>query len=379
VERAPLAEQLGLPAGEFSYVLEDWQQRLCVQESYGEAVDSLARLLGVAPSERAAEQMTQRLAGDAEEFRLNQAPPPEAEEGEILVATADGKGVPMRRPLEQRVRSSHPRRGKSEKANKKQMAYVGAVYSIDRYVRSADDVVDEVCRKQRAIDRPQPKHKQVWAEMTRTHEGEEVTGRERTFVEMAIACDQRDPDRGKTLVCLMDGEKALWQVAGEWLPRAIGILDLFHVLERLWLAAYCFHAERSSEAADFVSHYLRMLLEGKVGYVMGGLRRLSGQHALTGAKRRTLSAVITYYENNRNHMRYDEYLSAGYPIGSGVAEGACRHLVKDRMERTGMRWTVSGAQALLDLRAIHINRQWDQYMTYHIEAEQDRLYGYTAA
>jgi len=241
VEYAPLDQRLGLPASEFSYVLEDWQQRLCVQESYGEAVTSLATLLGVAPSERAAEQMTQRLAMDAEAFQVQQAPPPGKEEGEILVATADGKGVPMRRPLEERLRSSHPRRGKGEKANKKQMAYVGAVYSIDRFVRSADDVVDEVCRHERAADRPQPQHKQVWAEMTRTREGNVTMGRERVFVEMAVACHERDPNRRKTLVCLMDGEKALWEVAGEWLPRAIGILDLFHVLERLWLAAYCFH------------------------------------------------------------------------------------------------------------------------------------------
>ena len=379
IEHAPLDKQLGLPASDFSYVLEDWQQRLCVQESYGEAVASLKRLLGVAPSERAAEQMTRRLATDAEMFQLHQAPPPGKAEGEILVATADAKGVPMRRPLEERIHSSHPRRGKGEKANKKQMAYVGAVYSIDRFVRSAEDVVDEVCRHERASDRPQPQHKQVWAEMTRAAEGEVATGRERAFVEMAVACHARDLDHCKTLVCLMDGEKALWEMAGEWLPRAIGILDLFHVLERLWLAAYCFHPERSSAAAEFVSHRLRMLLEGNVGYVIGGLRRLRDQHALTGEKRKTLNAVITYYENNRQHMRYDKYLSAGYPIGSGVAEGACRHLVKDRMERTGMRWTVTGAQPMLHLRAIHINGLWDKYMNYHIDAEQSRLYGKIAA
>lgn len=379
IEYAPLDEQLGLPAGEFSYVLEDWLQRLCVQDSYGEAVKSLRTLLGVAPSERAAEQMTQRLATNAEAFQLNQAPPPGIEEGEILVATADGKGVPMRRPLEERIRSSHPRRGKGEKANKKQMAYVGAVYSVDPFIRSAEDIVDEICRHERAADRPQPQHKQVWAEMTRTGEGEVGTGRERVFVEMAVACHNRDPDRRKTLVCLMDGERALWEMAREWLPRAVGILDLFHVLERLWQAAYCFHAERSPEAAEFVSHYLRMLLQGKVGYVIGGLRRLRDKHSLSGAKRRTLNAVITYYENNRQHMRYDQYLSAGYPIGSGVAEGACRHLVKDRMERTGMRWTVAGAQAMLHLRAIYINGHWDKYMSHHIEAEQSTAYGHTAA
>lgn len=379
IEQAPLDERLGLPAGEFSYVLEDWLQRLCVKESFGEAVSSLRTILGLAPSERAAEQMNQRMSQHVEVFRLQQAPPPGKEEGEILVVTADGKGVPMRRPLPERVRGSHPRRGKGEKANKKQMAYVGAVYSIDRFRRTADDVVDDVCRQQRASKRPQPQHKQVWAEMTRAVEGSGCTGRERTFVEMAIACEARDPQHRKKLVCLMDGERALWEMAGEWLSRGVGILDLFHVLERLWQAAYCFHAERSSEAEAFVAHRLRMLLEGKVGYVIGGLKRLRDEHDLKGAKRKTLNAAIQYYENNRDHMKYDEYLAAGYPIGSGVAEGACRHLVKDRLEGTGMRWTVSGAQAMLHLRAIHLNGCWNEYVNYRIETEQTRLYRRSAA
>jgi hypothetical protein len=215
--------------------------------------------------------------------------------------------------------------------------------------------------------------------MTRAVEGESCTGRERTFAELAIACHQRDPKHNRMLVCLMDGERALWDVAREWLPRAVGVLDLFHVLERLWQAAYCFHAERGSEAEAFVTNRLRMLLQGKVGYVIGGLKRLRNEHDLQGEKRKTLNAAITYYENNRDHMKYDEYLAAGYPIGSGVAEGACRQLVKDRLECTGMRWTVNGAQAMLHLRAIHLNDCWDDFVNYRIEAEQTRLYRRSAA
>jgi len=177
----------------------------------------------------------------------------------------------------------------------------------------------------------------------------------------------------------LDGERALWDMAGEWLPQAVGVLDLFHVLERLWIAAYCFHTEGSAEAATFVSHRLTMLLEGKVGFVIGGLRRLRDRHRLTGEKLRRINAAIMYYKNNREHMRYDEYFVAGYPIGSGVAEGACRHLVKDRMEGTGMRWTVPGAQAMLHLRAVYSNGRWDEFIEYHVETEQDRLYGKTAA
>jgi hypothetical protein len=376
IARVPLDERLGLPAGEFSYVLEDWLERLCVKESFHEAVGDLRQLLGVAPSERAAEQISQRLAEHAEAFGIQHDPPPAEEEAELLVATADGKGVPMRRPLAERVRSG-PRRGKGEKANKKQMAYVGAVYTVDRFRRTADDVIDELARKECATQRPSPQHKQVWAEMTRVLEGESCSGRQRLFIEMAVAAQQRDPQRRKTLVCLMDGEAALWSVAREWLPRAVGILDLFHVLERLWQAAHCLHPEKSRLAEQFVTHRLRMLLQGKVGYVIGGLKRL--RDGLHGQKRRTMTTVLGYYENNRQHMRYDQYLAAGYPIGSGVAEGACRHVVKDRMEQTGMRWTVPGAQAMLDLRAIYLNDRWNDYLNYHIETEQTALYGKHAA
>lgn len=378
VERAPLDETLGMPAGEFSYVLEDWLQRLCVKDSFHEACQSLRMLLGLSPSERAAEVMSQRMAAQVETFRAQAASPPPREEGPILVATADGKGVPMRRPIEERVRTA-PRRGKGEKANKKQMAYVGAVYSIDPFERTADDVVQELDRRQRATDRPVPQHKHVWAEMTTLAEGEVCTGRERLFVEMAVAAHERDPTHRKPLVCLMDGEAGLWEMQRQWLPRALGILDLFHVLERLWQAAHCFHPEKSPQAEQFVTRRLRQLLEGKVQGVIGGLRRLVKKHDLRGQQRRTIQAVIRYYSNNRRHMRYDEYLAAGYPIGSGVAEGACRHLVKDRLELTGMRWTINGAQAMLHLRAIYLNGNWNAYMNYYIHTEQATLYRQAAA
>ena len=378
IEAAPLDAKLSLPAGEFSYVLEDWQQRLCVKESFHEGVTSLRTLLGVAPSERAAEQMNQRMAQSAASFHLHRGTPPPQEEGEVLVATADGKGVPMRRPLLQRVRSG-PRRGKGEKANQKQMAYVGAVYSIDRYRRTADDVLDEVQRRERRQDRPVPQHKRVWAEMTRVEEGKSCSGRVQLFAELAVACYERDPQQRKTLVCLLDGEAALWTMQGQWLGGSVGVLDIFHVLERLWLVAHCLHPEKSLAAEAYVTHHLRMLLEGKVGYVIGNFKRLINEVQVCGSQRKTVQAVITYYENNREHMHYDEYLAAGYPIGSGVAEGACRHLVKDRLEQTGMRWTVNGAQAMLHTRAVYLNGQWDDLVEYHIQAEQTALYWRSAA
>jgi hypothetical protein len=378
IEYVPLDERLGLPAGDFSYVLEDWVQRFCVKESFEEAGGSLEAVLGLRVGVRTLEHMNRHMAEFAEPFRESQPVPPRDEEGAILVVTADGKGVPMRRDLEERTRGQK-RRSKGQKANQKQMAYVGAVYSIDPFVRSADDVLDELRRKKRRADRPVPRHKRVWAEMTHMYEGEECNGKVLLFADLAQEVSRRAAE-GMPLACLMDGEKALWEMVDEMLItqaglKIVGILDIFHVLERLWAVAHCVHAEGSKEAEEFVEHRLRMLLEGKVGHVIGGLRQMLSKRRLSAAARRTISGAIRYYENNRSHMHYDTYLRAGYPIGSGVAEGACRHVVKDRMEGTGMRWVVEGAQAMLHLRTTYLNQEWDEFVAFRIQAEQSQLYG----
>jgi hypothetical protein len=378
IERLPVDEQLGLPEGEFSYVLQDWLQRFTLKESFDEAGDSLDTLLGLRPSNRSAEHMNQHLAEHAEEFRAAQGPPDPQQEAELLVYANDCKGVPMRRPVEERVRRG-PRRGKGEKANQKQMACVGAAYSVDRYVRTADDILDEVFRDERAVDRPRPQNKRLWAEMTQVREGETYNGKTRVFAQQALDLHARDPAKKKTVTCLMDGEKALRTEQHSWLPRAIGVLDIWHVMERLWAVAYCFYAEQSPAAERFVEERLRALLEGKVGYVIGHFRRLLQHPQLSAEKRRTIRSAITYFDNNRPYMKYDEYLAAGYPIGSGMAEGACRHVVKDRMEMTGMRWTLKGAQSMLHLRAIYLNGDWEDYLDSYIQTEQSRLYRQTAA
>jgi hypothetical protein len=255
------------------------------------------------------------------------------------------------------------------------MSYVGAIYSLARFSRTAEDVIDEVRRRKRAKERPEPQHKHVWAQMTQFAEGEPLPAAPMLFVDMAIECYLRNPMHEKRLICVMDGERQLWKLMEEWFPRAIGILDLFHALERLWDVAHCLYAQGSPEAGEFVTHHLRMLLQGKVSYVLRNFRQLPKTHDLKGAKKKTVLSAITYYENNQEHMRYDEYLAAGYPIASGVAEGACKHLVKDRMERAGMRWELEGAQAMLSLRAIYLNDLWDQFIAYRIATEQARLYG----
>jgi hypothetical protein len=379
IERVPLDERLGLPEGDFSYVLEDWGQRLGLKGSFAEAGQSLEMLLGLRVGVRALEQMNRVVAGHAPSFQDSLEPPPAEEEGPLMVVTADGKGVPMRRPEEDGPRPHH-RRTKGEKANKKQMACVGAVYTIEPFVRKAEDIIDEVLREEKAKQRPEPQHKHVWAEMTRQVEGQPpVTAKEGLFCRLTDELTARNLGHDRSVICLMDGERALWDAQAVYFPEAVGILDLFHVLERLWAVAHCFHKEGSDEAKGFVEQRLRDLLQGRVEYVIGGLRRRLRAETLSGQRRKVVRSALEYLGNNKAHMRYDEYLAAGYPIGSGVAEGACRHLVKDRMEQTGMRWTVEGAQAMLHVRVLYLNDQWEEFHEHRVEREQARLYKRPAA
>jgi hypothetical protein len=216
------------------------------------------------------------------------------------------------------------RRAKGEKANKKQMAAVGAVYTIDPFARTADDVIEEVMRKEARQRRPSPQNKRVRAEL--------LVGKVALFLWLAQETIRRNPQGSKPVIFLSDGERALQDRQSEYLPEnTIRILDLFHVLERLWKVAWCLFDERTQkrQAHQWVEERLRRLLEGKVASVIRGIRYQATQHGLRGQRSKTVKDATDYFERNRDRMKYHEYLAAGYPIGSGVVEGACRHLVKD--------------------------------------------------
>jgi hypothetical protein len=379
IELVPLDQRLGLPEGEFSYVLEDGGQRFCLKGSFAEAGRSLEMLLGLRLGSRTLEQMNRVVAGYAPAFRDALEPPPAEEAGPLLVVTADGKGVPMRRPPREGPRPHH-RLAQGEKRNKKQMACVGAVSSIEPFVRSADDIRDEGLRDERSKDRPRPQHQHVWAEMTREVEGQPpITAKEGLFCRLSDELTSRNLGHDRPVICLRDGERALWKAQRVYFSEAVGILDLFHVMERLWAVAPCFPKEGSEEAERFVEGRLRDLLEGRVGSVIEGISRRSIEEKLRGNRRKMVRSALEYLENNRGHRKYDEYLAADSPIGSGVAEGTCRHLMKDRMEQTGMGWTISGAQAMHHVRALYLNDEWEEYLEFRVEQEQTRLYGRLAA
>ncbi len=378
IEFVSLDARLELPESEFSYVLQDWAGTHYVEEAFDRSAETLGKILGFSLSVDSLERMSRKMAESVAGFRKSLPKPPTEEEGRILVATADGKGVPMRRPADQRPVGA--RRKKGEKANKKQMATLGCVYTVDPKHRTADDVAEALFRE-RLVRRPKQtvepvaQHKRVWSSLTYEEGDVYVDAETEVFTWMASEVDARRR-KGQPMVCLMDGQRSLWTSCAAYLPsdNLVEILDLLHAVEYLWKAAYLFHEEGSDEASKFVRKRLLRLLRGEVGYVIGGLRQMGTKRELPRKEQEKLDRICNYLDGNRHRMRYDEYLKAGYPIASGVIEGACRHLVKDRMERSGMRWTIDGAQAMLDLRSTSINGQWSIFQAHRIQAETQRLY-----
>jgi hypothetical protein len=382
-EVVPLDAKLGMPEGNTSYLLQKWSGTKCVKESYQESRATLLEILGFAPSVNCLEDMVARAAEHAEVYFEEQEAVDPTTESEILVATSDCKGVPMRHVDAPRTkrrddvpRPKRKRLKKGEKNGQKRMACVGGVYSVAPFRRTTDDVLNEILRKEKQEQRPKPQNKRLRAVLTRKVDGEEVNAKDVVFDWLAKEVQQRDPQERRTVVAIMDGETKLRELQELKVGRAIGILDIWHVTEYLWKLAYCFHAEGSDEAEAFVETYLRKLLEGNVGRVIGGIRQMVTKRRLSKHRCEKAQQCLNYFAERCEYMKYDEYLAAGYPIGSGVVEGACRHLVKDRMEQTGMRWRIAGAQAVLSLRAIYVNDDWDTFHAGRIQAEQRKLYPY---
>ena len=381
LDAAPLDARLHLPRRQYSHLLQKWLGAFVIDDAHAEAVRKLGMILGISIPVKASEDLNREQASDVELFQDHLVVPEPSQEGALVVVTADCKGVPLIRSALAAAESEeaqetppssepHHRRGKGEKANKKRMAAVGAVYTIERFVRTTDEVIDELQRKTARKRRPRPQHKRVRADL--------LLGKVTLFLWLADELCRRNPEGTRPVIFLSDGERALHDRQREYLPEAVTcILDLLHVMERLWKVAWCLFEEKTqkAQAERWVEDRLRMLLDGKVGLVIGGLRQTLTKRKLRGSRRKTMREVIGYFDRNRGRMRYDEYLAAGYPIGSGVIEGACRHLVKDRLERSGMRWHPDGAQAMLDLRATYLNGEWEAFWSYHVEQEDNRLYG----
>jgi len=370
-EYIPLDHQLQLPESSFSHLVQEWVQRLGAEHAYAEAASMLHTMLGLKLSVDSIESICRQATECIEAFQAKQPAAAPDKEAEILVATADHKGVPITGAKEGPV-SAH--RGKGQKP-KKQMAAIGCVYSVNPHWRTAAELTEILFREQRpAKNPPSACQRRFWADLSHDLAGIAICAEEDVLAHMRRDVDARRRP-GQTLVYLTDGQRSLRTNGKAALPAdAIEVLDLMHVAPRLWEAAHVFHDEGSVQALLFVRDRMLRVLEGKASGVVAGLRQMATVHRLRGNAKKRLTVAVNFLAANLDRMRYDEYLAGGYPIATGVIEGACRHVIKDRMERTGMRWKEAGARAMLKLRTVKANDSWTEYHEFRIAREKQRLY-----
>ncbi|MGH7371685.1 MAG: ISKra4 family transposase [Candidatus Methylomirabilales bacterium] len=371
----PLDGDLNLPKDSYSHGLRERLAFEVARGSFDQAVRAIETTGGQVPK-RQAEELTAKVSRDFEAFYRHRASPGPEPTLDPLVMSQDGKGIVMRkedlregtkRAAERDAHKLKTRLSQGEKRNRKRMATVAAVYSIERQVRTPGSILGAEGKQEKA-PKARARHKRVWASVERTPE--EVT--EEVFQEAR----RRDPEGKRPWVMLVDGHEGQLEDIHAAIERhgveVTLILDFIHVLEYLWKAAWCFFTPGDEAAEAWVGERGLRILEGKASDVAAGMRRSATLRDLCQEERKGVDTCADYLVKYREMLRYDRYLAEGFPIATGVIEGACRHLVKDRMDITGARWRLRSAEAVLKLRSLHSSGDTEAYWAFHKAEEQER-------
>ena len=377
---------LNLPPLGYSWGLQRLAEMFCRSVSYEQGHEFVLAATGVSVGKRQLEQIVAAAAADAERFcqDRDQAAAVPAAGGPgpglpPLALSADGKGVAMlpdarrrrTRAPEQRVRTFEKRAGTGEKKGCKRMAETGAVFDVA--------VPDGPARTPEQVMRPDPgSGKKPPRAQNRWYACDITAGRDVTIGKVFAEADRRDPGHARTWIALVDGDNyqlGLFRAAAAARGITLAIvIDFIHVLEYLWKAAWCFHAPRDPAMEDWVIAQALDILHGRTGEVITRIQALAAEHPPKpgGEHAKIIRKTLSYLQNKQAWMDYPRALAEGWPIATGVIEGACRHLVQDRMGITGARWGLEGAQAILWLRAINASGDTSAYWDWHISQEHQR-------
>jgi hypothetical protein len=379
----PLDGQLNLPKDLYSHGLRRRVADEAASNSFDEAVANIGETTGSRVPKRQLEEIAVVAARDFDEFYSDGMTDKPPDTSDILVMTVDQKGVVMqkedlrpatRKAAEETTREPGSRLSPGEKINRKRMASVAAVYDIKTHERSPEMIMGLSPDEDQSA-RPKAANKRVWASVEK--EQDDVIN------EMFQEAMRRDPGKKRPWAILVDGgEKQLDILLGlihRYRPDVSLILDFIHVLEYLWKAAFGFHAVGSIEAEDWVAEHALKILRGEAAAVASGLRQSATIHQLSSDKRKAVDKCAEYLDKYGPILQYDEYLSQGLPIATGVIEGACRHLIKDRMDRTGARWRLKRAEAVLKIRSLRSSGDFDAYWKFHQAREHQRNHAAKAA
>jgi hypothetical protein len=363
----PLDEALSLPGRKYSDWVQEMVGELSVLKPEGEAVGVLARWFGWQVPKRSAQQVLADHAAEVAAYYEQRETPTVGEHDRILVALADGKGIPMNR---EHSPPPQARRGRGERKTAKKEAIVTATYTIAPYVRSAADIIEALLPAEPAADktqqRPKPSGKQVFGTLA---------GKATALTHLAQQVAKRDSPQLRDRVVLTDGAISLQRQVEKHLPDFTLVLDIMHVMQYLWDAAHALLGETHPNREPWMRKALRAVLEDDLDTLLAQLDAHLEKPTLSKRKRKTLTTVVNYLRKNRPYMDYQSYLAWGWPIGTGVVEGACQHLVRDRFELSGMRWSMTGAEVMLALRAVYLNGDWDDFQRFRRFRVHQRRYG----
>ena len=367
---APLDEFLNLPVRCYSYFLAERVNLLDIKDSYAETVDLLHRFFGLKLSVSAAETISQESAALYQTYYEEKPSPGDALElKDYTVASFDGKGVPMIKAEANKIKG---RPGKGEKRQKKKEALVGVAYTTTAHVRTAEEVATNLVFPEASSSTSQA------ADCTEVIRYIASVERPKKEVMHDIKQEIENQSFAETpLICVLDGAKCLWTYVEDIfksIKNKVLILDIIHVLEYIWLMAHVKYEGNTAEAKQYVYDRLMLILQGKVASYILELQNELLRGEWKESHQKTFKKVITYLKNHKSYMRYHEYLAQGYPIGSGVVESACSHVVKNRMELPGARWSVSGAEAILQLRSVVKSQDWDAYWAFYTTHTQKPEY-----
>jgi len=351
--------------------------------SFDEATGQVRERTGLTLGKRQLEQLALRAAVDFESFYANSARSPDQQhndtdddgEHDVLVLSVDGKGIVMRpdalRPATAKAaQAASPklktRLSRGEKPNRKRIAEIGAVYELKPAPRTPAEVLASTAEK----TLPAPKAKRKWLTASVIEDAAAV------IADVFDEAQRRDPNHKRTWVALADGNNhqidRIKKEAKKHKLKVTILIDLVHVLEYLWDAAWNFFDEGDPAAEAWVHDKALAVLQGKAGIVAAAIRRKATNLNLDPNQRANADRAADYLHNKRPYLDYPTALTNGWPIATGVIEGACRHLIKDRMDITGARWGLQGAEAILKLRAIRSNGDFPAYWDYHLAQERRR-------
>lgn len=367
-QRIPLDEALSLGRDGYSDLLRELSGYLNVYTVYGKTVDMFERLLGLSLSTRSLQENMVEDAEDVEAYYAQKPAPQPVLEATILVAQADGKGIPM--ILEEAEEAEPVRLGKGQKRGHKKEAIVTSAYTIAPAVRTPEAVVASYFDLGEAkfsveTQRSQPQNKHVWATLD---------GKDAALERLSKRVSLLEGEHIQERLALCDGCEALQRRLAAQLSGCSLLLDFIHASEYLWDVANALLGETNPQRIAWMAEKTLLMLSGKTDQLIADFRIQCQLATTSTAQRQQIEKTANYFERNLPYMDYPTYLAKGWPIASGVIEGACRHFVKDRCELSGMRWSQSGAESLLRLRAIAENGDWDAYHTFRKARRHKRLY-----